>query len=148
MIFMQRKNHGFSFIEIIVVLMLIGILSAFILSKSMNSESETIGNREVIKNHITYSQLMAMKSNTVCGINFNGSTYSIFRNGSTSDKITLPNNTGTDFPIAAGLGTTTEIIYFNLWGAPYTDITVTSPRTTGAIGSLGIILTTDTGYVL
>jgi prepilin-type N-terminal cleavage/methylation domain-containing protein len=145
---MQKMNQGFTLIEVILVLMIIVILSAFLISKSMNNEPEIVVKREVIKNHIRYSQLMAMKSNTVCGINFNASTYSIFRNGSTADKITLPNQTGTDLSIPAGLGTTTEIIYFDLWGIPYTDLTLTSPRTTGAIGSLGITLTADTGYVL
>lgn len=146
MIFMPKKNHGFTLIEIIAVLILIGILGTFTVSKIINTDSETIGNREVIKNHIRYAQLMAMKSNTICGIDFKGSTYSIFRNGSITDTITLPNNTGKDFPIVKGLETK-ETIYFDLWGTPHGDLGLKNPRLTGTIGSLGITLTEDTGYV-
>ena len=145
---MQRMNQGFTLIEVILALMIIVILSASLISKTMNNEPEIVGKREEIKSHIRYSQLMAMKSNTICGINFNTSTYSIFRNGSTADTISLPNHTGTSFPILAGLGTAMEIIYFDLWGIPYTDLALTMPRTTGPIGNLGITLTADTGCVL
>jgi hypothetical protein len=83
----------------------------------------------------------------VCGIQFKGSIYSLFRNGSLVDRITLPNHTGTDFSIPADLGSTTETLYFDLWGAPYSDAGLTTALPTGLIGSLGLTLSTDTGYV-
>jgi len=109
-----KQKQGFTIIELISVLALIAILSITILSKTTDFNAETIGGREVIKNHIRYSQLMAMKSNRVCGVQFNGSVYSIFRNGSTADKIIFLNKDSSDFPIPSPLGTTTEIIYFDL----------------------------------
>ena len=147
MIFILKEKNGFTAVEIILVLILTGIISMVVINKRIDLGVEAIGGRAVIKNHIRYSQLMAMKSNAVCGVQFNGSTYSIFRNGSTTDKITLANNNGTDLSIPPGLGSTTEIIYFDLWGVPYSDGALTIPRPTGAIGSLGITMSTDTGYM-
>lgn len=140
-------SRGITTIEMVAILIVVGILSAVAVSKLMNSDAEIIGRREVIKNHIRYSQIMAMKSNTVCGMIFNGSTYSIFRNGSTADKISLPGTDGTDFSIPTGLGTCNETIYFDLWGTPYSDAGLTSQRSSGGLGSLGITMTADTGYI-
>ena len=147
MIFILKKEYGFTAIEIIIVLILTGIMSMVVISKRTDLGVEAVGGREVIKNHIRYSQLMAMKSNRVCGVQFNGSTYSIFRNGSTTDKITLVNTEGVNLSIPPSLGSTTEIIYFDLWGAPYSDGALTQPRLTGAIGNLGISMSMDTGYM-
>ncbi len=142
-----KQTYGFTFIEIILVLLLISIIIAVALNRTKDMGVEAAGGRAVIKNHIRYSQIMAMKSNTVCGIQFSGSTYSIFRNNSTADKVTLPNYNTTDFQIPSSLGSITETIYFDLWGTPYTNLALITPRPTGAIGSLGITMSTDTGYL-
>ena len=145
--YILQEKYGFTFIEIIAVLLLIGIISMMVVSRNQDLGTEAAGGREVIKNHIRYSQLMAMKSNTICGIQFAGSSYSIFRNSSTADKITLPNKNSTDLAIPSVLGATSETIYFDLWGVPYSDAALTTPRLTGIIGSMGITITMDTGYV-
>ena len=142
-----RHSHGFTLIEIILVLVLIGIIGAVAANRLIDTGMESAGSRAVIKNHIRYAQNLAMQSNRVCGIQFKGSVYSIFRNGSTSDTIVLPSHNSTDFPIAASLGTATETIYFDTWGRPFTNLTLTTPRATGGIGSSGITMITDTGYV-
>lgn len=140
-------SKGFTLIEIISVLVILGILGAVTASRVMDNSAESIAARDVIKSHIRYAQVMAMKSNKICGINFNTSTYSIFRNNSTKDRISLPSHDGTDFPISESLGTANEIIYFDLWGTPYKNKTLTKLRSTGSIGNLGITITEDTGYV-
>ena len=142
-----KHNQGFTLIEIIATLVIIGVLGALLTERVFDVQAEAITARDIIKSHIRYSQIMAMKSNTTCGIQFNGNSYSIFRNNSTSDKITLPGNDGKNFPISSKLGTASETIYFDLWGTPYTSIALTSQRHTGTIGNLGITLTKDTGQV-
>lgn len=147
MVYILKKQYGFTTIEIILVLMLISIISIAVIGKRPDLDAEAAGGRAVIKSHIRYSQVLAMKSNTVCGIQFNGSAYWLFRNGSLSDKIILPNNNDTDLSIPSALGSTSESIYFDLWGSPYSDAALTTPRPTGSIGSLGITMSMDTGYV-
>ena len=145
--FIFRGRHGFTVIEIIAVILLLGILSVIVVSRNQDLEAEAVGQREVIKNHIRYAQIMAMKSNTACGVQFAGSSYSVFRNNSTADKITLPNKQNTDISIFSDLGSANETIYFDLWGIPYSDVVLTTLRPSGLIGSLGITMTADTGYV-
>jgi len=147
LIFILNEKSAFTAIELISVLMVISVLSLVVINRGTNINAETSGSRAVINNHIRFSQLMAMKSNTICGIQFAGSVYWIFRNGSIADKITLPNSNNPDFPIPSVLGTTTEIIYFDLWGVPYSDAALTTLRPSGAIGGLGITMSMDTGYV-
>ena len=134
-------------IELISIMVILGIVGAVLTSRLVDNPAESIATRDVIKSHIRYAQVMAMKSNAVCGIDFNSNTYSIFRNNSIADKINLPGNDGVDFPIPSGLGTASETIYFDLWGIPYTSSALTTPRPTGLIGSLGIIMTIDTGFL-
>ncbi len=147
MIFILREKYGFTAIEIILVLILISFISIVVMEKRNDFNAEAVGGRAVIKNHIRYAQLMAMKSNTVCGIVFNQDAYWIFRNDSTLNRITLPGNDGTDFSIPSRLGTAAETICFDLWGSPCTSNDFVVPRPTGPIGTLGITMTTDTGYV-
>ena len=127
--------------------MIIGILSAVAASRMGDSQADTVSARAVIKSHIRYAQIMAMTSDTICGIQFSANTYVIFKNGSTSDRISLPGNDGTSFSIPAGLGTASETICFDLWGIPHTSLALTSPRSTGAVGTLGITILADTGFV-
>lgn len=145
--FLLKEQKGFTLIEVVCVLLLIGILSAVIVSQTVDFNAEAIGGREQIKNYLRFSQLLAMKSNTVCGVVFDGSDYWVFRNGSTADKITFPHNSGANIPIDPALGTLTETIYFDMWGRPYSDASLVTPRPTGAIGGFGITMYTDTGYV-
>lgn len=142
-----RQQKGFTFIELISVLLLLGIVSAVLVSRAVDFDAEEIGGREQIKNYIRFTQLMAMKSDTVCGIVFSGSAYWLFKNGSTADKITLPQNSGENITIHSSLGSVTETIYFDFLGRPYSNASLTTPRPTGSIGGLGIMMYTDTGYV-
>jgi len=144
---MLTERKGFTLIEIISVLVILSILGSVVLSRVVDSSSESASAKDVIKSHIRYAQIMAMESNEVCGISFTIDKYSIFRNNSVSDKITLPGNDGTDFSIPKSLGTAQETIYFDLWGTPYTTLSLTKPRRTGSIGSLDIYMTADTGYI-
>ncbi len=143
----SKNVKGFTIIELIAILVIIGVVGAVAAGRFVNNPAESIGAKDVIKSHIRYAQVMAMKSNTVCGIVFNQTTYSLFRNGSTLDRITLPGNETTSFAIPGGLGTANETIYFDLWGAPHTVLAVSSPRPTGAIGTLGLTMIIDTGHV-
>lgn len=142
-----KEQKGFTFIEIVCVLVLIGILGAVVATRTVDFDAGAIGGRQQIRNYIRFAQLMAMKSNTVCGVAFDGSAYWLFQDGDISDKISFPQNDGEDIAIDSALGTVTETIYFDLWGRPYSDASLTTPRSTGAIGGVGLTMYADTGYV-
>lgn len=133
-------------IEIVGVLVILGILTAVAVPKLVDTDAGSVSARDTIISHIRYAQILAMKSDTGCGVRFNTSQYWVFRNNSPADQVVFP---GGDvlFTIPSDLGRANEIIYFDSWGSPHTAATLTASRATGAVGSLGLTMVTDTGFV-
>ncbi len=134
-------------IEVVAALVIISFLTVLAIVRYSSVDTESLGSREVIKNHIRLAQILAMKSDNVCGVRFNGFEYWVFKNNSINDKVILANDTVAELPISSKLGTASETIYFDLWGTPYSDSSLSAPRATSVIGSLGISIITDTGFV-
>ena len=60
---MNRKNSGFTLIEMVVVLVLISIIAATVFSRSITTDRiNFVGQVDKIRNHIRYAQSLAMKS--------------------------------------------------------------------------------------
>ena len=133
-------------IEIVAVMVIIGVLMAVAIPKMVDTDADVVSVRDTIRSHIRYAQILAMKSDTGCGVRFDTSQYWIFRNNSPGDQVVFPGGDSL-FSIPSDLGTANEIIYFDSWGSPHTASTLDSVRATGAIGSLGLTLITDTGFV-
>ena len=67
---MQRNQHGFTLIEITVVLVLMAIISAYVIGRSINTEQiDLAAQTDKIRVQIRYAQAMAMKrSDRIWGI--------------------------------------------------------------------------------
>lgn len=133
-------------IEIVAVLVIIGILSALALPRFADTSAEGVGARDTLISHIRYAQILAMKSNTGCGIQFTGNTYFIFTDGSPENPVTFPGGDSV-FILPDAFGTAAETIYFDPWGSPHTGPGLDSDRPTSVIGNLGLTMITDTGFV-
>ncbi|MDP2105628.1 MAG: type II secretion system protein, partial [Desulfobulbaceae bacterium] len=72
-------QQGFTLIEVIAVLLLMGIMVAIAVGRSgeSSSQADLIGATETVKNHLRYAQSTAMNSDLSWGINFSGSTYTL-----------------------------------------------------------------------
>jgi len=84
---------GFTMIEIIAVLVILGILSAVVAVKmSGTSDYDLASQVEVVKNHLRYAQIRAMNTDTNWGINFTSpEQYNLFEVvGSTPTARLLP----------------------------------------------------------
>ncbi|MBC8393796.1 MAG: prepilin-type N-terminal cleavage/methylation domain-containing protein, partial [Deltaproteobacteria bacterium] len=57
-----KNKNGFTFIELLTVMMIIAIISAIIFSRYMFGDTDLIAQTEVIKTHIRYGQSQAMNS--------------------------------------------------------------------------------------
>ena len=121
-----HSSHGFTMLEVICVLLLIGIISAVIISRAIDNSVELIGEMEIVKGHLRYAQTRAMNSNQSWGINFSGSSYTLEENGATS-VTSLPGESSAVSTLALGsISTTANPVVFNQWGNPGADaITVT-----------------------
>ncbi len=67
-----KKNHGFTLLEIIIVLSILGILTAIAASHIGDSQADLITSTDTMKSHLRYVQSMSMNSaeDTIWGIRF------------------------------------------------------------------------------
>ena len=120
------SSHGFTMLEVICVLLLVGIISAVIISRTLDNSIELIGEMEIVKGHLRYAQTRAMNSNQSWGINFSGSSYTLEENGATS-VTALPGESGAIGTLTLGsISSNVNPVVFNEWGNPGANaITVT-----------------------
>ena len=154
---MDRNNHGFTFIEMIVVLVLMSIIAAGVLTRSMNTDQiDLMAQVARIRNQIRYAQANAMKRNEIWGITCATGDYWLFKN-STSNPVRLPGETADTISLAdLGVGMGDFSVYFDKLGRPYTaytDETINTPVSAGnsltiiISGSVTLSVTPETGLI-
>jgi MSHA pilin protein MshC len=118
-----RSNHGYTFFEILVVLVMASIVLVIVVSRVTNTDVDLAAQAEVLKAHIRYAQARAINSSSVWGLHCDGtSAYWLFNNGSIANKIHLPSaDTNTIDLAAAGFTLESFTLAFDGWGIPYTD---------------------------
>ena len=133
---LKRRDHrGFTLIEIIAILIIIGIAAAVIISSATNlTDAGRVSQENVIKNHIRYAQSMAMKRGTVYGIKCDGADYWLFRTNAPdtpANQIALPNEESAKVTLAnKKVSMTAFTVFFDVNGRPYTayaDATTNTP---------------------
>jgi MSHA pilin protein MshC len=135
-------------IEAIAVLLLLGILSAVIISSYPSTESNSLVAEELtLKGHLRFAQLRAMNDQVPWGIALGANAYTLLKNGTPAPS-DLP---GEDSPIHSlpggvsitmGVGTT---VSFDQWGSPgpaNTTITLSA-----GVDSRAIPVTANTGFI-
>jgi prepilin-type N-terminal cleavage/methylation domain-containing protein len=126
-----RRTSGFTIIEIIVVLLLMSILAATLLGRSIaTSDLDLAAHTDKIRNHIRYAQAEAMKlaykDYLVWGINLTSSEYWLFRGSNINTKVRLPGVESDDVNLAAvsiSVPTAPQTVYFDSIGKPYSAYT-------------------------
>ncbi|MCP3941890.1 MAG: type II secretion system protein [Desulfobacteraceae bacterium] len=142
------ENKGFTLIEVVAVLVMIGIISAVIMARANTMNADVIGDIAMVKSHLRYAQGRAMANDAnTWSIVFAGSSYALFRG---AVKKALPGGNGLDISFAPSLSSN-ETVAFDWWGAPYyTDAGLTLPKTDGSLalgGGNTIIITPVTGFI-
>ena len=144
-----RSIKGFTILEIVAVLLIVGIVSAVVLSRiTSTNQTDLISQLEVVKSHLRYAQSRAMNSDTVWGIHFaSATTYYLFQGaGSTVPVKLLGEENATVSLTAKGSNLTITPpeggrVAFDGFGSPgTTDIVI---ATSGG----GITVTANTGFI-
>jgi prepilin-type N-terminal cleavage/methylation domain-containing protein len=155
-----RRSSGFTILEIIVVLLLLSILAATLLGRSItNSTIDLNSATDKIRNQLRFAQAEAMKrayeAYPVWGVKSAGTQYWMFR-GMTPDlsanEVRVP---GGDYPGVsnrinkADIGVTVSdfTIFFDLIGKPYTAYnSYTDPNANAPLATpMQINITASTG---
>ena len=157
-------NKGFTLIEIIAVLIILGIISAVVISRSTDMDASLYSETEAIKTHLRYAQTQAMNKTTlstvlVWGINCDGSSYWLFEGTATTNIRVLPDIAdGSDNKVVLAtkkVSMPSFTVFFDGRGVPYSaypgtpltaaqTITVTSP---GSGATQTITITPLTGFI-
>lgn len=118
---MLRKTVGFTMIEAIAVLLLLGILSTVIVSSYGAIDSNALVAEEAtLKGHLRFAQLRAMNDQVSWGIRLRANRYILLRNGVPAPSDLPGEDSRTHrFPtgISITLGARTTVI-FDQWGSP------------------------------
>jgi prepilin-type N-terminal cleavage/methylation domain-containing protein len=145
----SRHSRGFTLIEVIAVLIILGIVSAVVISRNTGTnEAKLQAETDTLKSHLRYAQYQSMNdissttggvvTGTYWGIDVGPTSYTIVRNPA-STTLFLPGGSSAthDFsPVTA----TAWTVMFDEWGSP----TITgSPN----IGGRSITITPTTGFI-
>lgn len=151
-------NLGFTLLEAIVVLLIVGIVGAAVAARMIFSNPELAARTEVAKTHIRYAQIQSMNSDTVWGIHCEGTSYWLFKDGSKANKVLLPGEDSITVDLSGKNLTMSGFtdLSFDSWGTPHTgegaleaskllsalNITISSSEQ-----SKQIVVTPNTGFI-
>jgi MSHA pilin protein MshC len=159
---MDRKDHGFTLIEIVVVLVLISIIAASVFTRSITTDQINFTSQaEKIKSHIRYAQSLAMKRNENWGIFNGGNEYWLFgpwvSGGDEGNPVPLPDRENNKVSLAdLNLDLSPGfIIYFDGFGKPFqvvggalvADLPITLENLPDRSRSQTLYITAETGLI-
>lgn len=170
-----NKEKGFTLLEIIATLVVMGILAAIAVSRATNFNTEVYAGADTLRTTLRYAQTTAMNTNPIAGLNIWGINYDLGTNQYWLFQGPNPNNNITLLPESAQYATVNRkidlntkrikftaafTIYFDDRGIPYTAYTDTTTNTplannliinvqplNSAVPNIAVTITPLTGYI-
>ena len=130
---MPRNQFGFTLIEITVVLVLMAIIAAYVIGRSIGTEQiDLAAKTDKIRNQIRYAQSMAMKqSDEIWGITSNSNQYWMFKRvigpPIIDTLVIMPGEQNAQITLSdMGIDSLTNfILFFDRIGKPYREYDTT-----------------------
>jgi prepilin-type N-terminal cleavage/methylation domain-containing protein len=141
-------SKGFTMIEIISVLIIIGILSAVTVSKMTSTDVyHVVMETETLKGHLRYAQIRAMSHNQSWGISLGTNSYTLQKDGAAA-PVNLPNEDSATHTLSNGVSLTPggQTISFDDFGSPGNADIVSTLSRQGSHART-ITITQKTGFI-
>ncbi|MFO7761812.1 MAG: prepilin-type N-terminal cleavage/methylation domain-containing protein [Desulfobia sp.] len=150
-----KTTYGFTLLEVIAVLIIIGLLAAVAVSRMGSGQGELAKATGSLKSHLHFAQGIAMNSNRSWGISSTGSSYWLF-SGDKDNKELLPGEEDKTITLSDPVSTGSFTVCFDEWGSPHdsvppdndtkikNDMTIT---VNAGSDSDTIIITKETGFI-
>lgn len=149
-VFQLNCKHGFTAIEVIAVLIIIGIFAAVVVSRATSTQTFSVySEAEILKSHLRFAQLKAMGdlSSDTWGIVVGSGSYTLTCTG-VNCPANIPNLPGESSNVhlfRSVLGpSTTQTINFDSWGSPDNSPTITL---SSGSNNASITITPNTGFI-
>lgn len=158
-----QQDEGFTFLEVLVVVLIIGFLTLIAINRLQDNRAHLVARANVIKTHLRYAQSRAMNSSLIWGIHHTGNTYNLFHYDSgtgTTTSVRLPGEDAnsinlTDEDITLTVNPATNDISYDEWGRPYVDGTASTlasapvviSLTSGSLTPEQVVITQETGFI-
>ncbi len=158
----QKREKGFTLIEIIAVLILIGIVSVVVFSRGTSTNEANIKTQaEALRGHIRYVQLRAMNADAdtsviaTCkssyGISMSPNSYFMFKNCNKNLRVSLPGAINDVVTLQNVTLSASSDVTFDMWGRPCSYPLGDTPNANDIVFTLGgtetIKITKNTGFV-
>lgn len=158
--FGPASDGGFTLIETLAILLLIGVISVYAFSRITGNTTDHILQKDLLIQHLRHTQLRAMGDDTAWYIRFDATAptygYQLFRDGDAAAK-PLPGEETDTVTLASGVSLTLAapaLISFDTWGRPATDSDADTLQAgnrsvtfSQGAGSSTLTLTQNTGYI-
>jgi prepilin-type N-terminal cleavage/methylation domain-containing protein len=145
----RANDRGFTMIEIIAVLVIMGILAAVAFSRISLKGNELYTEADLLKANLRFAQWRAMTVNdntsTTWGLGFSGNSYTLLKDGATT-TLSLPSDDSGTHALSAGVTVSgPTVVTYDYWGSPGTsNIAVTLTK---AGESTSFTISGTTGYI-
>ncbi len=146
-----RSARGFTLIEAVAVLILIGILAAVAIARVTDNEADERAAENKLKVHLRHAQARAMNSEIPWGVHSDGGSYFLFYgNDPVNNKARFSGDEDLSVSFPSGVSASFTVS-FDGWGRPYnsenqSSATLLSTAMTINVGS-GITITPETGFI-
>jgi len=140
----RGNSAGFTMVEAVVVLVLLGVIVAVAIPRLANADSGLYTEEAVLKSHLRYAQSMAMANNVATWtVNIGATSYSLLKNGSPS---LLPGEAANIHTFTRGVRATASTMTMDDFGGPgANDVSFTLTDTAGR--TVGITVLGITGFI-
>lgn len=145
----SKSNQGFTLIEVIAVLIILGILGVVIATRVSSTSTYSVKSQAAaFKSHIRYAQTMAMGTDSIWGITVSDSKHYFLFKGNESTMVVLPGAESNQVELKADEPSflSTGTVRFDGKGSPIVGDT---PSFTVAMGEEKevINITQNTGFI-